>query len=52
MNVLNPNPLTWCIYRLCTDVTNTSASMIFKTFNFFVNLGTYPREENPCWHLT
>lgn len=32
MNVFNSKPLTWCIYRFCTDVTNKSASMIFFFF--------------------
>lgn len=34
-NTLNPKPLTWVIYRFCTDVTNKSASMIFIILFFF-----------------
>lgn len=43
MNVFNPKPLTWCIYRFCTGVSNTGVNMIFKTFFFFFKSRDIPQ---------
>lgn len=49
MNVFNPKPLTWCIYRFCTGVSNTGVNMIFKTFFFFFKIqGHTPEKKIPA----